>query len=67
MIRRQTPFGCLKGKAMHGPRFKKLLQEFFAELFWLFFPSWAERFDFGSVEWLDKELMSDALAAESRG
>lgn len=35
---------------MHDPRFKRLLQEFFAEFFWLFFPDWAERFDFGSIE-----------------
>ncbi|HVA48335.1 MAG TPA: hypothetical protein VNH11_18355 [Pirellulales bacterium] len=33
---------------MHDPRFKKLLKEFFAEFFWLFFPTWAARFDFGS-------------------
>jgi hypothetical protein len=51
---------------MHDPRFKRLLQEFFAEFFWLFFPTWAARFDFGSVEWLDKELVSDALEGESR-
>ncbi|OYV81041.1 MAG: hypothetical protein B7Z73_18550, partial [Planctomycetia bacterium 21-64-5] len=51
---------------MHDPRFKRLLKQFFAEFFWLFFPSWAERFDFDSVEWLDKELVSDALQGESR-
>lgn len=51
---------------MHDPRFKRLLQEFFAEFFWLFFPDWAERFIFPSVEWLDKELVSDALEGESR-
>lgn len=51
---------------MHDPRFKKLLQEFFAEFFWLFFPDWAARFDFGQIEWLDKEIVSDALQGESR-
>ena len=51
---------------MHDPRFKRLLQEFFAEFFWLFFPAWAERFDFDSIEWLDKEILSDALEGESR-
>ena len=35
---------------MHDPRFKKLLQEFFADFFWLFFPTWAARFDFQSVD-----------------
>ncbi|HVC92134.1 MAG TPA: DUF4351 domain-containing protein [Pirellulales bacterium] len=51
---------------MHDPRFKRLLQEFFAEFFWLFFPTWAARFDFGQIEWLDKEILSDALQGESR-
>lgn len=51
---------------MHDPRFKRLLKEFFAEFFWLFFPDWAERFDFSTTEWLDKELVSDALEGESR-
>ncbi|HQU42446.1 MAG: hypothetical protein B7Z73_02055 [Planctomycetia bacterium 21-64-5] len=51
---------------MHDPRFKKLLQEFFAEFFWLFFPTWAARFDFGRAEWLDKEIVSDAREGESR-
>jgi predicted transposase YdaD len=51
---------------MHDPRFKKLLQEFFAEFFRLFFPEWAERFNFNSVVWLDKEILSDALQGESR-
>ena len=51
---------------MHDPRFKKLLQEFFAEFFWLFFPAWAARFNFGRVEWLDKEIVSAALQGESR-
>lgn len=51
---------------MHDPRFKRLLQEFFGEFFWLFFPAWAERFDFSSVEWLDKEIMTDRLEGESR-
>jgi hypothetical protein len=51
---------------MHDPRFKKLLQEFFAEFFWLFFPTWAARLDFGRIEWLDKEIVSDALQGESR-
>ncbi|HEV3341605.1 MAG TPA: DUF4351 domain-containing protein [Pirellulales bacterium] len=51
---------------MHDARFKRLLQEFFAEFFWLFFPSWAARFDFGQIEWLDKEIVSDSLQGESR-
>lgn len=51
---------------MHDPRFKRLLQEFFSEFFWLFFPAWAKRFDFAGVEWLDKELISDALEGESQ-
>ena len=51
---------------MHDPRFKRLLREFFAEFFWLFFPDWAARFDFSQIEWLDKELLSDSLEGENR-
>ena len=51
---------------MPDPRFKRLLREFFAEFFWLFFPAWASRFDFDGIEWLDKELVIDALEGESR-
>lgn len=51
---------------MHDARFKRLLQEFFADFFRLFFPTWAARFDFSKVAWLDKEIMSDALQGESR-
>jgi hypothetical protein len=51
---------------MHDERFKKLLREFFAEFFWLFFPDLAARLDFASIEWLDKELMSDARDGTSR-
>lgn len=51
---------------MHDPRFKRLLQEFFPEFFRLFFPEWAARFDFESLEFLDKEIVTDALQGESR-
>lgn len=51
---------------MHDPRFKRLLREFFEEFFWLFFPTWAKRFDFSKAEWLDKELLSDALEGQTR-
>lgn len=43
----------------HDQRFKVLLREFFAEFLRLFFPEWAERFDFSRVEWLDKEVFLD--------
>ncbi len=43
----------------HDQRFKVLLREFFAEFLRLFFPQWAERFDFTQVEWLDKEVFLD--------
>src|SRR5438046_1187366 len=38
----------------HDQRFKIVLQTFFAEFFRLFFPAWAEHFDFSQIEWLDK-------------
>jgi hypothetical protein len=43
----------------HDQRFKLLLKEFFAEFLTLFFPERAARFDFGRVEWLDKEVFPD--------
>ncbi|HJT31086.1 MAG TPA: DUF4351 domain-containing protein [Pirellulales bacterium] len=41
---------------MHDQRFKRLLQEFFAKFFSLFFPEWAARFDFAGLEWQDNVL-----------
>lgn len=43
----------------HDQRFKTLIREFFAEFFRLFFPAWADRFDFGRVEWLDTQAFPD--------
>jgi hypothetical protein len=40
----------------HDQRFKVLLQEFFAEFMRLFFPQWADRFDFARIEWLMQEV-----------
>jgi hypothetical protein len=50
----------------HDQRFKTLLREFFRELFLLFFPQWAKRFDFSKVEWLDKEVFTDPPRGERR-
>ena len=50
----------------HDQRFKVLLQEFLREFFLLFFPEWAELFDFTAVEWLDKEVFSDPPAGTRR-
>jgi len=52
--------------ADHDQRFKVLLQEFFAEFFQLFFPDWAERFDFTRIEWLDKEVFTDPPQGDRR-
>jgi hypothetical protein len=43
----------------HDQRFKALIREFFGDFLRLFFAPWAERFDLGSVEWLDKEVFPD--------
>jgi len=43
----------------HDQRFKTLLKRFLGDFFRLFFPEWAERFDFHSVEWLDTEVFPD--------
>jgi hypothetical protein len=46
----------------HEPRFKRLLQEFFAEFLMLFFPRQAARLNFRHIEWLDKVAKRGAAA-----
>src|SRR4051812_14121815 len=51
--------GCKMTEASapdHDQRLKVLLKEFFGQFLQSFFPAWAERFDFGEVTWLDKEV-----------
>lgn len=43
----------------HDQRFKTLLQCFLPQFFELFFPEWAARFDFNTVELLDTEVFPD--------
>jgi hypothetical protein len=50
----------------HDQRLKVLLKEFFEQFFLCFFPAWAERFDFASVDWLDKEVFLDPPRGEKR-
>ncbi len=50
--------------ADHDQRFKLLLEEFFPEFFQLFFPPWAERFDFTQIEWLKQEAFTDPTQGE---
>ena len=50
----------------HDQRLKVLLKEFFEQFFLCFFPDWAQRFDFGSVVWLDKELFLAPPQGEKR-
>src|SRR5437667_4894885 len=50
----------------HDQRLKVLLKEFFEQFFLCFFPAWAERFDFASVVWLDKELFLAPPQGEKR-
>src|SRR5215471_1343460 len=50
----------------HDQRFKLLIQEFFAEFLRLFFPAWADRFDFGQVEWLQQEAFLDPPQGQRR-
>lgn len=50
----------------HDQRFKLLLREFFVEFLSLFFPRWAERFDFNQIDWLDKEVFTDLPQGERR-
>ncbi|MCI0458749.1 MAG: hypothetical protein L0Z62_17460, partial [Gemmataceae bacterium] len=46
----------------HDQRLKVLLKEFFL----CFFPAWAARFEFGAVDWLDKELFLAPPQGEKR-
>jgi hypothetical protein len=52
--------------ADHDQRFKLLLKAFFAEFFQLFFPDWADRFDFARVDWLEQEVFTDPPRGERR-
>jgi hypothetical protein len=57
-----------EGLAMddHDQRFKSLLMAFFAEFFQVFFPAWADRFDFARVDWLEQEVFPDPPRGERR-
>lgn len=50
----------------HDQRFKTLLKELLPEFFELFFAEWAARFDFSTVEWLDKEVFPDPPEGQRR-
>ena len=50
----------------HDQRFKSLLKAFFAEFFQVFFPNWADRFDFSRVDWLEQEVFTDPPRGERR-
>jgi hypothetical protein len=53
-------------KPDHDQRLKVLLKEFFRQFFGCFFPAWAERFDFGQIDWLDKEVFLAPPQGEKR-
>jgi len=50
----------------HDQRFKSLLQEFLPEFVALFFPTWADRFEFSRTEWLEQEAFLDPPEGERR-
>jgi hypothetical protein len=50
----------------HDQRLKVLLKEFFEAFFVCFFPAWAARFEFGEIDWLDKELFLAPPLGEKR-
>ena len=50
----------------HDQRIKALLREFIDQFMQLFFPDWADLFDWSTIEWLDKELFSDPPVGERR-
>jgi hypothetical protein len=50
----------------HDQRLKVLLKEFFEAFFLCFFPTWAARFEFSAIDWLDKELFLALPQGEKR-
>jgi hypothetical protein len=50
----------------HDQRLKVLLKEFFEAFFTGFFPTWAARFAFTEIDWLDKELFLAPPQGERR-
>ena len=57
----------LQGKTVrHDQLFKTLLEKFFREFLELFFPAVAERLDFGTLAFLDKELFADLPQGPTR-
>ncbi len=50
----------------HDQRLKVLLKEFFEQFFRCFFPTWATRFNFADLTWLDKEVFLDPPQGEKR-
>src|SRR5262245_25266476 len=50
----------------HDQRLKVLLKEFFEQFLLCFFPAWATRFEFTTIEWLDKELFLAPPQGEKR-
>jgi hypothetical protein len=50
----------------HDQRLKVLLKEFFEAFFLCFFPDWARRFEFTTVDWLDKEVFLAPPQGEKR-
>ena len=50
----------------HDQRFKTLLQEFLPEFMALFFPQWADRFDFAGTEWPNVEAFLDPPDGERK-
>jgi hypothetical protein len=50
----------------HDQRLKVLLKEFFEQFFLCFFVDWAARFDFTTIDWLDKEVFLAPPQGEKR-
>ena len=50
----------------HDQRLKVLLKEFFEAFFLCFFPTWAARFAFTGIDWVDKELFTGPPQGQKR-
>jgi len=63
---RHLPWGALLGGFPQKGSQVLPLKEFFGAFFRCFFPAWAERFEFATLDWLDKELFLAPLEGEKR-
>ncbi len=61
-----TDTATTESDSAHDPLIKQILQTFLPEFVTLFYPDIAERLDFATVEWIDKEVFTDPPGGRQR-